>query len=113
MAIVYGFVLLFLFVVFMVWRGMRHTPHLELDVQAMPEEDVFAQGWASLTEDEIRDIILKVNYYDQVAKLVFYREGDGTEGVYHMSKKNVMLAYATDLMKCNLIKQQENGNGAK
>lgn len=114
MAIVYGFTALFLFVCFMVWRGSSNSKDksLELDVESMPHEAI-DDKWDNLTDDDKRIITLKVNYFDTVAKLVFYREEDGTEGVYFRSKKNQDLGWATSLDKINITKQENGNNGNK
>lgn len=112
MTIVYVFIALFVFVSVMVARGYRKDKSLELDVVAMPHEPV-VDDWNVLTDEEKMAIILKVNYFDAIAKLVFYREEDGTEGVYFMSKKNTQLGWTNSLDKVNITKQQENGNNGK
>lgn len=67
-----------------------------LDVVEMPNYEEYT------IEDK-----LKINYFNSIAKLVYYMEEDSTEGVYIMDKKNTLLAYAHDDLVIKLVKQQQ------
>ncbi len=107
MAIVYLFVAAFVLTMFFVWRGSK-TNYLEKDVVSIPHEE---NSWASLSQAEIEEIVYKVNLYDAMYKIVYFREADGTEGVYHMTKKNDMVAFSTGFDRVSLVKQNNNNGG--